>query len=81
MVIRLSTSVGLHDVYPAMMVLNFRILKESKNDHCLSLWEKKVREILDKKNEKGRKRGRKEKRTIIDHMIGQKKAQNFHVVP
>ena len=60
MVIKLSISVGLHDVYPAMVV-NFAFLKKVKKIKCVNYQIKR------------RKRGKnKGKRKIIDHMIGQK---------
>ena len=64
MVIKLSMSVGIHDVYPAMVV-NFafsRKVKKIAACNFVSLGEKKMRELLDKKGKRNKKKEkRKEK--------------------
>ena len=76
MVIKLLMNVGLHDVYPAMEV-NFLFRRKVKMIaicNFASLGEEILIKLLFKK---GKKTRRKEKRKVIDHMIGQKRREMF----
>ena len=76
MVIKFSISVGLHDLYPAIVV-NFafrrKVITRTSACNFVSLGEKTLNCKVKKRRKERKRRRKKRKVEIIDHMIRQKK--------